>query len=38
MLLVADFNKLDGVCISNLFYFLKIKSKEKIKKMFFLLN
>lgn len=29
MLLVADFNKLDGVCISNLFYFFKIKVKRK---------
>ena len=38
MLLVADFNKLVGVCISNLFYFFKIKVKRKIKKMFFLLN
>ena len=39
MLLVADFNKLDGVCISNLFYFFKIKVKRKnFKKCFFFLN
>ena len=35
MLLVADFNKLVGVCISNLFYFFKIKVKRKIKKKVF---
>ena len=34
MLLVADFNKLVGVCISNLFYFFKIKVKRKIKNVF----